>query len=95
MTKGVIFPLKNIKSKLEGVKSIEEIGFLLPRIEFGANKIVYIDGSAGVVEYNESIIRLDCDGLMLKFSGDELTVKSMENDQIIICGNILGLEFYT
>lgn len=93
MTKGVIRMEKNIKGILREIKNEEFSDYLLPHIEFNANSEVIVDGNKGVLQYNGNVVKLSCGALVLKFTGDNLSIRSQSFEQIIVSGQIVSLEF--
>lgn len=93
MTKGVILLHKNIKNKLSELRIDEGSDFLFPHIEFNSNRQVTIDGSKGVIEYNSSVVRLNCGNMILKFCGDDIEIKAAATEQIVLSGQIISFEF--
>lgn len=93
MTKGVIRMEKNIKGILKEIKDGEFSDYLLPHIEFNSNCEVIIDGNKGILQYNGNVVKLNCGNLVLKFSGDNLSIRSQSSEQIIVSGQIVSFEF--
>ncbi|MBQ3137129.1 MAG: YabP/YqfC family sporulation protein [Clostridia bacterium] len=85
--------LKKVKHQLEVISPLETSELLYPHIDLCSNKEVYIDGCMGIIEYNSSLVRINCKGMIVKISGDELSIKSDSAEQISISGNIISLDF--
>jgi len=64
-------------------------------IELSGNTEAVVGGCAGVLEYDENIIRLAGNKMSVKFTGRRLQLKVLTHDSAIIEGFILGLEFTT
>ncbi len=88
--------MSGIKDKFEQVSSsIVSVDMLLPSVKFCSNRQAIVDGCKGVVEYNDGIVKLNCGKLVLKFQGQNLSIRALCIDQIAICGQILSFEFLT
>ena len=68
-------------------------GIETPHIEIEKNHSVSIEGVKCILEYDDSSVKIECDGIELKIIGDEIEINSMLNDRIEICGKIISLEF--
>ncbi len=74
--------------------SFDEIrDYRLPHIIFNSCHEVLIEGSKGVIEYNEKTVRLNSGKYILKFCGDCLCIRALTTDEIIITGEIVSFEF--
>lgn len=86
----------NIKDKITDITSLgTSLELALPYVSFNANKQALIEGCKGVVEYNDSTVKLNCGKLILKFAGENLSIKALSLEQIRVSGEILSLEFLT
>ena len=65
----------------------------LPRMEFCGNREVTIDGSKGVVEYDENLIRVNLGKMTVCFFGRNLTIRCFDLESLIIEGYITSIEF--
>lgn len=70
-------------------------GIASPHIEIDRNSCVSVEGVKGILEYDGSVIKIDCEDIILKFTGDAMEIDSMLSERISICGNILSVEFFT
>ncbi len=93
MTKGVIRMEKSIKDVLYEFKKEEFSDYVLPHIEFNSNTEAIVDGSKGVLQYNQNTVKLNCGRLILKFCGDSLSIRAVSIEQIIVSGQIVSFEF--
>ncbi len=64
-----------------------------PELSFRGNKEVVIEGSKGVLEYSEEVIRINTSIGLLCFEGRGLNLKCISSTQLIIDGFITKLEF--
>ena len=93
MTKGVIFLRRVLNSKLAELSKEEFSDYLLPHIIFNSSKEVLIEGSKGILEYKEDVVRINSGNYILKFKGENLSVLSPTADEISISGEIVSFEF--
>ncbi len=64
-------------------------------IELENNVCAVIDGCLGVLEYSDSVIRLNTGHLIVRLEGCDLTVVSMQNGQATVNGTLTRVEFTT
>lgn len=64
-----------------------------PKIEMLGNREMIIDGCKGVVEYDETIIKLSLGEYVLSLSGDNLLINSFDNSVAVISGQICEISF--
>ena len=62
-------------------------------IEINSNEEIIVEGSKGVLGYDETSIHIDAGKMRLLFSGKKLMLKCSTSDYLIIRGEILSLEF--
>ena len=65
----------------------------LPRLVFTGNRELFIENYRGIVEYSDTVIRLNTSECMLKISGVQLGIKHIAAEEIMLFGNIKRLEF--
>ncbi len=65
----------------------------LPEVSLRGNEEVVIEGSKGVVEYSEEVIRINTVMGLICFTGRGLNLKCISPTQLIISGFITKLEF--
>ncbi len=85
--------IKKAKRQLDSISPLETAELLTPHIDLCSNKEVHIEGCMGIIEYNSALVRINCKNLIVKITGDELTIKSDMPEQISVFGNILTLDF--
>ena len=66
---------------------------VLPRREFCVNREVTIDGSKGVLEYDENLIRINMGKMVACFFGRNLNIKCFNLESLVIEGYITSIEF--
>ncbi len=85
--------LKKVKHQLDVISPLDTSELLIPHIDLCSNREALIEGCAGIIEYNSSLVRINCKKLIIKITGTDLTIKSDTSEQISVCGNILSLDF--
>ena len=65
----------------------------MPNITFNSCKVAVIEGSRGVLEYKPDKVRINCGKYILKFTGDSLSIRSPDTNQVVISGEIVSFEF--
>lgn len=87
---------KLIKKQIEGlaVQAMAD-SFDTPHIEIDKNGRAVVEGSRGIIEYNGSVVRVNCGELIVKFSGEALRIQALAADVILVSGEIVSLEFCT
>ncbi len=76
-------------------KFLSEMFYDEPRIEMLGNREIIVDGCKGVVEYDETTIRLSLGECVLSLCGDDMIIKSFDSEVAVICGRICGISFTT
>lgn len=84
--------MKNIKSAKRELNDFSE-SVLLPHIEFDSDCKAVVEGSKGVIEYSENVVKINCKNVILKFCGYELNITALSSDRISITGRITAFEF--
>ena len=85
--------LKKVKKQLDEFSPLETAELLTPHIDLCSNKEVSVDGCMGIIEYNSSLVRINCKSLIVKITGTELTIKSDSTERINVYGSILSVDF--
>jgi len=89
----VIFVLKKVKRQLDDLSVLDTSELLTPHIDLCSNKEVYIEGCAGIIEYNSSLVRINCKEQIVKITGTDLTIKSDSTERISVYGTVISLDF--
>lgn len=66
---------------------------ILPHIEISSNSCASVEGSKGIIEYDGSVVRINCGRIIVKFCGDDLSIRALSNDRISVNGTIFSVEF--
>ncbi len=67
----------------------------ITQIELLGNSEAVVEGCKGILEYDDTIIKIAIHKMQVKFVGMELTIKSLNSESVIIQGKIGGIEFIT
>lgn len=62
-------------------------------IEIVSNCCATVEGCKSVMEYDESVIKLNLGKVSVKFCGSGLTIKSLTAQQAMLEGEIISVEF--
>lgn len=93
---------KGVKSIAERIfgNSSEDAGELsviagagLAKIELIGNREISVDGCRGILQYDESVVKLNLGNMILKITGSSLTIPVMAAEQTTVTGNIASVEF--
>lgn len=71
----------------------KDIVLNLPRLIFTGNRELYIENYRGIVEYSDTVIRLNTSECLLKITGTELGIKNIATEEITLSGRMKSLEF--
>lgn len=64
-----------------------------PLIEIYSDREAVIEGCAGILEYNDSCVSVNCRCFVLNFKGFNFCIKSNSKDSITIYGKITEINF--
>ncbi len=85
--------LKKVKRQLDEFSPLETAELLTPHIDLCSNKEASIDGCMGIIEYNSTLVRINCKKIIVKITGTDLTIKSDTTERINVYGNIISMDF--
>ena len=57
------------------------------------NREIVLEGCKGILEYDDNVIRVWTKTMEISFWGNQLTLKCLNTDNIIIEGNLERIEF--
>lgn len=72
---------------------ISTLKILSPTIDISSNKEALICGCHGIIEYDEDLVRLDCDKLIISITGKDLCIRALSIEEISVSGEIIKIEF--
>lgn len=67
----------------------------ITQIELLGNNEAVVEGCKGILEYDDTVIKIAIHKMQVKFIGIDLTIKSLNSESVIIQGAIGGIEFIT
>lgn len=82
---------------LEGFGSalIEDFNSSRPRVEIIGNDRVVVENHKGIVEYDDTLLRVKCSGCEVRITGDALTLAALSLDELAVTGTIVSVEYRT
>lgn len=81
------------REKVSIRESVQELFCEKANIEICDNTKAIIEGSRGVVEYSDSVIRVSFGNYTVAFAGRGMTIKCLSSTSLIIEGFFLNVEF--
>ncbi len=64
-----------------------------PLIDLISNREAVIEGSKGIVQYSDTSIDINCKCFILRFTGFDMSIKTLSSDSIAVNGNITQIDF--
>ena len=71
----------------------KDIVLNLPKLIFTGNRELFVENYRGIVEYSDTVIRLNTGNCLIKVTGRALGIKNIAEEEITLCGEIKTLEF--
>ncbi len=71
----------------------QDIVLDLPRITMLGNKQLLIENHKGIIEYSSCLIRIKLNQGMLKVQGEDLSLGSLQAEQILVDGMITLIKY--
>ena len=62
-------------------------------MELNSNREATIDGCKGVLEYDENVVRLNTGQGQVRLTGRGLVIRTLSQNQAVVEGFILSIEF--
>lgn len=88
---------KSPYNKPEGIINSMQIPqgaiFNTAHFEMNGNTEVVVDGSKGILQYDENIIKINTGKMITIFYGRNLTIKCLTPDSLVVEGFITSIEF--
>lgn len=81
------------KSLAEILELPKDIILDIPKITMIGNLQIYIENHKGIIEYSNSLIRINTKNGILRIIGKNLLLKNIVIEEIVIVGEIHQLEF--
>jgi sporulation protein YqfC len=87
-------PKKSSAEKFSEILELPKDAVLdLPKLEMIGNREVLIENYKGILEYSDSVIKINASRFVVTILGRQLEIKSMAQDGIYIAGYISSIEF--
>lgn len=65
----------------------------IPFIELCGNRQATIEGSKGILEYTEEVIRINTGNMVISFCGRNLNIKCLNASALVVEGYFTSIEF--
>lgn len=75
--------------KLLGISDLSMHGHM----ELNGNREAVVEGCSGVLEYDETVVRIRTPGQVVRFTGRGLSIRCLTADALVVAGYITGIEF--
>ena len=82
-----------VKEKLSFRDSVKDVFFEKSNIEIVSNTSAVIEGSQGVLEYSEKLIRIALKDFSVAFIGRKLKLKCISATSLVVEGFFTNIEF--
>jgi len=64
-----------------------------PRITVTGSRRLVVENHKGLMEYGENEIGINCGRIILKIKGEELEIRAMNSEELLITGTFFGIDF--
>lgn len=64
-----------------------------PAIELVSNKEAMIEGCSGIVEYNDTLVTVNCKKITVSIEGTDINLKTLASDIIEVTGTFSNISF--
>ena len=64
-----------------------------PLIELISNKEAVVEGCAGIIEYNDSAVSINCKKAIITFEGTNINLKALSSDIVEVTGTFSSISF--
>ncbi len=85
--------MSKIKNKIDRISDITSKITKPLNIDITSNNEALINGSRGIIEYNEERVKINCGNLIVSFYGNGLSITSLCVDEVLVSGEILRIDF--
>lgn len=65
----------------------------LPKITMTGGRRIHIEGHRGIIQYERELIAVNCGAMILKIRGVRLDLVSMSAQELLIAGEVHGIDF--
>lgn len=86
---------ERIAAAAHGIEMVSGYRGTSPRVEIFSNQRVLIENHKGILEYGDTLMRINCGRVIVKITGQDLALKALSISELAIEGNILTVEYLT
>ena len=79
------------ESPTQRLKKIEQLRQC--HIELEGNRELILDGCKGIMEYNDVLVKICTDTVIVSVTGDNLSICAYAQEQLVIKGKLIKIEF--
>ncbi len=65
----------------------------MPRLSMCGNREVFIEGHRGILEYDDTVVRLSAGSFIIRIVGTSLSILSLSPDAVTVAGFVFSVEF--
>ena len=65
----------------------------MPRMTITGCRRIFIENHHGILEYGENEIHINGGRVVIKLKGTQLALRSMSDSELLITGQLLGIDF--
>lgn len=65
----------------------------LPRIEIIGDRRVTVENHRGIIEYGDTLMRIQCGRLQLRIEGTSLELRALSLNEVSVTGKIRAVEY--
>ncbi len=65
----------------------------IPRIELLGKNEIWIENTRGILDYNETCVKINTTVGIFKIEGDDLLIEAISDESVTIKGTIIRMEF--
>ncbi|MEE1320807.1 MAG: YabP/YqfC family sporulation protein [Acutalibacteraceae bacterium] len=85
--------MSKIKNKIDRISDITAKITKPVNIDITSNNEALINGSRGIIEYNEEKVKINCGNHIVSFYGNGLGITSLCVDEVLITGELIRIDF--
>lgn len=64
-----------------------------PHIEIEKNSLATVEGCMGILQYDCNEVKINCNNLTVRFTGENLQIDNLNGRRICVRGNIVSVDF--
>lgn len=73
----------------------EDLTPQLARIEIIGDKRVLVENHRGILEYSDTLMRINCGKMVIHIAGEGLVLKALSLSELAVSGRITGVKYIT